>query len=169
MRTLAVVLTLAALGCGKKPKETPPDSAPPPVVSSVGGPTGPNQQGNLTVTGGQGAIQAPRMAAARLINQEQLKQLHLSMFQAWSLDNRVPSANEVMQEARQNAQLLPLLKEEVIILTGTNQGGGVWAYTQYPQRAGQHYVVTQQGVEQIAPDELRQRLEAQGSPVKLAR
>src|SRR5205823_13402597 len=139
------------------------------VSSGGGGPAAPNQQGNLTVTGGQGAIQSPRMAAARLVNQEQLKQLHLSMFQTWSLDNRVPTAAEVMQEARQNSQLLPLLKEEVIILTGTNQADGVWAYSQYPQRAGDHYVVTRQGVEQMSPDELRKRREQQKSPIKMSK
>ncbi|MDB5306526.1 MAG: hypothetical protein JWO38_728 [Gemmataceae bacterium] len=144
-------------------------STPPPRVSSVGGPVAPNQNGNLTVTGGQGAIQAPRMAAARTINNAQLKDLHLSMFQTWSLDNRVPSADEVMKEAQQNPQLYPLIKEEVIILTGTSRGDGVWAYSQYPQRMGDHYVITQQGVAQMAPEELRKRLEQQKSPVKLGK
>ncbi len=166
---LAVFAVALTMGCKKKPKDASGDTPPAaPFVSSGGGPTAPNQNGNLSVTGGQGAVQSPRLAAARTVNNAQLKDLHLSMFQAWTLDNRVPTANEVMQEAKQNAQLLPLLKDEVVILTGATRGDQVWAYTQYPQRAGEHYVITQQGVEQMGRDELRKRLEAQGAPAKLS-
>lgn len=172
-----VMVAATAAGCGKKAaKNNQPDSTPPPattglppVVTTGTNPVAPNQAGNLTVTGGQGAIQSPRMAAARTVNDVQLKNLHLSMFQTWQLDNRVPSVDEVMKEARQNAQLYPLLKEGVVILTGTNRGDGVWAYTQYPQRNGNHYVIVQQGRVEMSPDELRMRLEQQMSPVKLAK
>jgi hypothetical protein len=165
---LTVAMACFAAGC-KQSKPTNPDTAPPPpYVSSGGGPAAPNQQGNLTVTGGQGAIQAPRMAIAREVNHAQLKDLHLSMFQTWQLDNRVPGKDEVMKDAQQNPQLLPLLKGEVIILTNATRGDQIWAYTQYPQRAGDHYVITQQGVEQMSPDVLRKRLEAQGAPIKLS-
>lgn len=206
MLLLAVTVSLALVGCGKKKAapvadSTPPPAAspaqpgapapsggsgntnealnggrpgggssnPPPHVSSVGSRTAPNQAGNLSVTGGQGAIQSPRMAAARTVNDVQLNQLYTSMFQTWTLDNRVPTKDEVMKEAQQNPQLYPLLKEEVIILTGTNRGDGVWAYSQYPQRMGEHYVITQQGRVQMSSDELRKRLEQQQSPVKLAK
>lgn len=177
---LAVAMALTLPGCNKKKlKEasadadttpsTASDGQPPKHVSSTGGVTAPNQNGNLTVSGGQGAVQSPRMAAARLVNEGQLKDLHLSMFQTWSQDNRMPSLNEVMKDVQQNRQLLPLVKEEVVILTGTNRGDGIWAYTQYPQRAGEHKVVTQQGVGPMATEELRKRLEDQGSPVKLSK
>jgi hypothetical protein len=187
----AVVLgTAALLGCGTKPekKNGEPDSAPPPAagtsqpigvpgpsntepkyVSSAGGnnPVNPNQNGNLTVKGGEG-IQSPRMAAARTINNAQLKQLHLSMFQTFQLDNRVPDINEVMNEAKQNRQLLPLLQEEVVILTGTKLGSGVWAYSQYPQRNGNHYVVTTEGVSEMSPTDLKNRLTQEKSPIKMS-
>ena len=169
MRSLGIVILIAvvAVGCKKQPKSTQPDSEPPKHVSSVGGAVAPNQNGNLTVTGG--GIHAPLVRTAREINEAQLKQLHLSMFQTWSLDNRVPTPNEIMQEARQNSQLLPLLKEEVVILTGAKRGDDIWAYTQYPQRAGEHAVVTRQGIEYMSPEELRKRLQAQGAPIKLAK
>jgi hypothetical protein len=154
-------------GGGGGGTSTPPKHVS--AVSGAGGAVAPNQNGNLSVTGGQGAIQSPRMAAARTVNDVQLNQLYTSMFQTWSLDNRVPSRDEVMKEAQQNPQLFPLLKDEVIILTGTNRGDGVWAYSQYPQRMGDHYVVTQSGRAQMSPEELRKRLEQQQSPVKLAK
>ena len=186
---VSAVIAVVALGCGKKPtKEPGGDSTPPPAagsttpasgspagsdpkfVSSASGsnPVNPNQSGNLTVKGGEG-VQSPRMAAARTINNAQMKQLHLSMFQTFQLDNRVPDVNEIMQEAKQNRQLLPLLTEEVVILTGTKNGDGVWAYSQYPQRNGNHYVVTQQGVNEMSPDDLKTRLEQQMSVVKMSK
>jgi len=177
MRAIAfVTLVLAvavAAGCKKKPKETSPDSEPPPkFVSSTGGAVAPNQNGNLSVSGGgsgYGAVQAVRKAAARTVNDAQMKDLHLSLFQTWQLDNRLPTAKEIMEEAKRNPQLLPLLQEEVIILTGANRGDQIWAYTQYPQRAGEHYAITSQGVEQMAPEVLKARLEQQGAPVKLSK
>ena len=168
---LAVFAVAITLGCNKS-KPTTQDTLPPPptpYVSSGGGPAAPNQQGNLTVHGGEGAIQAPRMAAARLVNQIEMNQLYTSMFQTWLGDNRVPTNDEMMKEARQNPQMLPLLRDEVIILAGATRGDQVWAYTQYPQRAGEHYVITQQGVEQMSPEVLRKRLEAQGASIKMSK
>jgi hypothetical protein len=163
------VVTVATLGCKKQPKSTQPDSDPPKHVSSGGGAVAPNQNGNLTVTGGQGAIQAPPMAAARTVNNAQLRDLHLSLSQNFLIDNTLPKPDEIMKEAQSNRQLYPLLKEEVVILTGATRGDQIWAYTQYPQRAGEHYAVTQQGVEQMSPEDLRKRLEQQRAPVKLSR
>ena len=183
------LMAVVALGCGKKPaKEPGGDSTPPPAagsttpssgtpaasdpkfVSSASGsnPVNPNQSGNLTVKGGEG-VQSPRMAAARTINNAQMKQLHLSMFQTFQLDNRVPDVSEIMQEAKQNRQLLTLLTEEVVILTGTKNGDGVWAYSQYPQRNGNHYVITQQGVSEMSPADLKTRLDQQMSAVKMSK
>ena len=186
---VGAVMAVVALGCGKKPaKEPGGDSTPPPAagsttpssgtpaasdpkfVSSASGsnPVNPNQSGNLTVKGGEG-VQSPRMAAARTINNAQMKQLHLSTLQAFLSENRVPDVNEIMQEAKQNRQLLTLLTEEVVILTGTKNGDGVWAYSQYPQRNGNHYVVTQQGVNEMSPADLKTRLEQQMSVVKMSK
>ena len=185
---VGAVMTAALLGCGKKPdkKNDGGDSTLPPAagtpqpggtggnydpkyVSSVGGsnPVNPNQSGNLTVKGGEG-VQSPRMAAARTINKVQMTQLHLSMFQTFQLDNRVPDVNEIMAEAKQNRQLLPLLTEEVVILTGTKLGDGVWAYSQYPQRSGNHFMITQQGVSDVSPADLRARLAQEKSPIKMS-
>jgi hypothetical protein len=171
MRVIGIlmVLCLVAAGCKKKSKPMEPDSTPPKHVSSGGGPAAPNQSGNLTVSGGQGAIQAPRMAAARTVNNAQLRDLHLSMSQSYLVDNKVPSKDEIMQEARKNSQLFPLLKEEVVILTGATRGDEIWVYTQYPQRAGDHYVITSQGVDQMSPEVLRKRLEQQRAPIKMSK
>jgi hypothetical protein len=176
MRSFAFLTLIAAVafaaGCKKKPKETQPDTAPPPHVSSVNSPTAPNQNGNLSVSGGGsgfGAVQAVRKAAARTVNDAQMRDLHLSLSQSFLIDNRLPSAKEIVEEAKRNPQLLPLLQEEVIILTGATRGDQVWAYTQYPQRAGEHYVITSSGVDQMAPEVLKARLEQEKAPVKLSK
>ena len=173
----AVILAACLAGCGKKAAKPAPDvtptpattPAPQPVSATTGSVAAPNQAGNLTVNGGAGGVHAPRMAAGRIANEAQLKDLQLSMFQTWTLDNRVPTADEIMKDAQKNAQLFPLLKEGVVVLTNTTRGDGVWAYTLYPQRANEHYVITQQGVAPMSADELQSRLETQKSPVKLAK
>ncbi len=174
-RISALLMTVIVLtaGCGKKPvKEDGPDVAPkadPKYVSSAGGnnPVNPNQSGNLTVKGGEG-VQSPRMAAARTINDAQLRQLHLSMSQTFLLDNRVPDVAEIMKESRQNGQLLTLLNEEVVILTGTKNGNAIWAYSQYPQRSGNHYVIVQSGRIEMSPADLKTRLTQEQSPIKMS-
>jgi hypothetical protein len=173
---VGVLMTLAVVGCGKGPvKEKGGDTTPPPpasdpkFVSSAGGsnPAIPNQNGNLTVKGGEG-VQSPRMAAARTINNAQMKQLHLGIFQTWQLDNAMPGINEIMVDVKQNRQLLPLIQEEVVILTGTKLGNGVWAYSQYPQRNGNHYVVVSEGVVEMSPADLKSRLTQEKSPIKMS-
>lgn len=171
MRTLVCVAILAmSVGCNKPPRftgpsgDTQPTGQPQPQSTNK---TYSNPQGNLT--GGSGGIFAPRTAAARAVNQAQLRDLHLSMSQTFLLDNRVPSKDEIMKDAQMNPQLLPLLKDEIIVLTGTTSGDGIWAYTMYPQKAQEHFVVTKAGVVQMTADDLKRQLELQKSEVKLAK
>jgi hypothetical protein len=130
----------------------------------------PGGGGNLTVGGGGGAVQAVRKAAARIVNTIELDQLSKSIQTAMTLDpdNKVPDAKTIMEEIRQNGKLVGLIQAEVIILTNTKQADGIWAYTQWPQQENQHRAITRQGVEIIAADQLQQRLQAQGSTVKLS-
>jgi hypothetical protein len=163
--TLAFLALVLASGCSKKAKTEPANN------TGGGGPNIVNQGGNLTVRGGEGAIQAPRMAAARTANEVELRDLHLGIFQAMQADpnETPPDLNEVKEIVRQNAKLAAHVKEEIVILTGSQQKDGVFAYTQWPQRMDQHYVVTKQGVEMMPAAELKKRLEAQKSPVKLSK
>ena len=168
---IALFVLTACAGCkktGNKPEPTKPE------VQASGGGGGPNiinQSGNLTVRGGEGAIQAPRMAAARIANEAELKDLHLAIFQAMQLDpnEQPPGPDEMKEILRQNSKLAAHVKDEIVILTGTRQKDGIFAYTQWPQRAEKHYVVTRQGVEVMTPEDLKTQLEAQKSTVKLSR
>lgn len=129
-----------------------------------------NTKGNLTVKGGEGGIRAPLLAAARTVNLAELKDLHLAIFQAITLDpgETPPDLAEVQQMVRQNHKLQKLVADGVVILTGSREKSGIFAYTQWPQRGGRHYVVVKEGVVEMEPNALQKQLESQGSVVKLS-
>lgn len=126
----------------------------------------PGGQGNLS---GGGALGGPRNAAARTVNDVQLSELHkyINIAMTAEPDQRVPDANQIMQEIRQDGKLVKLIQDEVIILTNNTNPQGIWAYTKWPQRGGNHYVITASGRGDMAPAQLAQALQAQGSVVKL--
>jgi type II secretory pathway pseudopilin PulG len=163
MKRLATLMMagLVLAGCKKLTDTTPDPDEKPQII--------PKGTGNLSVGNGSGgASQAVRKAAARTANDAQLNQLHLFISQAYSLNDRVPNANEIMQEIRTDGQLVALIKEEVIILTNNTQPEGIWAYTQWPQRNANHYIVTRSGRQEMSPADLRQALQAQGTTPKLS-
>lgn len=188
--TWFALLAAAMAGCMKsKPRDTvldptggtsvasndkpKPNTTPTPKPSGGGDASGSkfvSTKGNLTVKGGEGGFRAPLIAAGRVVNLAELKDLHLGIFQAMQLDpnEMPPDLTEVKEIVRQNSKTQKLLADEVVILTGSRNKTGIFAYTQWPQRAGKHYVVTRQGVEEMAPADLKKRLEDEGSPVKLS-
>jgi hypothetical protein len=109
------------------------------------------------------------VAAARTANDAQLNQLYtyINIAMTADTDQRVPNAEQIMQEIRQDGKLVALIKDEVIILTNNTNRDGIWAYTKWPQRAGNHYIITSQGRGDMAPAQLAQALQAQGTTPKL--
>jgi hypothetical protein len=171
MKRLAILLPLFALtlgcqkGTGKKADDDKPGTNDKPNI--VG-----NGAGNLSVGGGGGgggAAQAVRKAAARTVNENELKQLQLFISTAMTEDpsQKPPSADQIKDLIKQDGKLVALIKEEVIILTNSQNPSGIWAYTKWPQKAGKHYVVMASGVPEKTPDELTEALKAQGNDVKL--
>jgi hypothetical protein len=126
----------------------------------------PGGKGNLS---GGGALGGPRNAAARTVNDIQLSQLHkyISIAMTADADQRVPNAEQIMQEIRQDGKLVGLIKDEVIILTNNTSPQGIWAYTKWPQRGGNHYIITSAGRADMSPAQLQQALQAQGTTAKL--
>jgi hypothetical protein len=165
MKRLATLMMagLVLAGC-KKLTDTTPD--PDEKVKMI------NTKGNLSVgspTGtGFGAQQAVRKAAARPVNFNDLKQLQIFIVQAETENGQVPNANDIMQIVGQAGSIVKAINDGVIILTNNTQREGIWAYTQWPQRGDNHYVVKASGVEDMAPGQLAQALHAQGTTPKLA-
>jgi hypothetical protein len=161
MKRLAILLVLfvSPLGCKKAFDTTP---GPDEKVQVV-----PGGSGNLT--GGGGAVQGTRKAAARTVNDHYLNQLHQIIFAAMTADGdqRMPSAEQIMQEVAQSKQIVAMIKDEIVILTDTKNSKAIWAYTKWPQRAEKHYVLTDAGRSDMTAAELEQALKAQGSVVKL--
>jgi hypothetical protein len=165
MKRLAILLPLfvLSLGCQKADDKKPGGDDKPNIVG--------NGAGNLSVGGGGGggADQAVRKAAARTVNENELKQLQLFILTAMTEDpsQKVPGADQIKELIKQDGKLVGFIKDEVIILTNSQKPDGIWAYTKWPQRAGKHYVITASGRDEKTPAELTDALKAQGSDVKL--
>jgi len=164
MKRLAILLALlvSPLGCKKAldkigdQAKLEPDEKPQVIPKGTG-----------DLSGGGGALGSVRKATARTANLVQLDQLKTTIASMELLEGGMPSADAIKKDVRQDKQLAALIDEEVIILTGTNKKDGIWAYTKWPQRAGEHAVVTASGVGSKSPADLEKELKAQGSAAKL--
>lgn len=162
--TLLALLVLAPLGCKKALDKIGDDAKP-----------GENEQprvvpkGTGDLSGGGGATQSVRKAAARTVNDHYLSQLHQMIVATMTedVDGRVPDANRIMEEIKNVGPLNNMVKDEIVILTNNRDPQGIWAYTKWPQRAGKHYVITASGRGEMSPAELTRALETQRSTVKL--
>jgi hypothetical protein len=155
---LLLVLLVSPLGCKKAL-----DTTPGPEEKVKGLPT----QGDLSAGGG--GVQGVRQAAGRTVNDNNLHQLHQIIFAAQQADpdGRVPPADQIMREIAQSGKLVAMIKDETVILTNTSNTQGIWAYTKWPQRNGNHYVLMSAGRSDMSPKDLAEALKMQGSVVKL--
>lgn len=155
---LLLLVLVSPVGCKKALDTTPGKDENPKVI--------PSGTGDLS---GGGGIQAPRNAAARIANDIEINQLYTAINTAWTLDTdmNVPNANQIMQEIRQYGKVVAMIQQEIVILTNCTNKDGIWAYTKWPQRNGNHYAIISSGRVEVAPAQLKQALEAQGSLVKL--
>lgn len=160
MKRLALLLMMlvSPLGCKKAL-----DTTPGPEEKVKGLPT----QGDLSAGGG--AVQSVRKAAGRTVNDHNLNQLYQIIFAAQQADpdGRVPPADQIKREIAQVGPLVAMVKDEVVILTNTSNTQGIWVYTKWPQRNGNHYVLMSAGRSEMSPKDLAAALTAQGSVVKL--
>jgi hypothetical protein len=146
MRSLGIVtvILLLAAGC-KKPKPTEPDSSPPPVTPNSGGggggggggivPAGGvgiviNPGGALGGGGGGGAIQQVRKAARRTEALTELHNLGLVIESLRDDFGKMPTKDRILAALKspEYSKILTGINEGAYILTGTTEGGGLWAY-----------------------------------------
>jgi type II secretory pathway pseudopilin PulG len=140
----AFVLVLHG-GCKRKPKDTAPDTPPPPAPSnSSPAPSGNagsggvvpggglgivvNPQAALGGGGGGGAAQAVRKAARRTQALNEMHNLGLAIEAMRTESGRMPTKDQIVAELKDSPKVLEAVKEGSIILTGTTDGGGLWAY-----------------------------------------
>ncbi|MFO0843118.1 MAG: hypothetical protein U0797_12110 [Gemmataceae bacterium] len=77
---------------------------------------------------------------------------------------QMPTPQQVMQALQQSARATAkLVQDGDIVLTGTRQREGIWAYTKEAQSVtGEHLVVNGSGVQRMMPEQIRQALQQQG-------
>jgi hypothetical protein len=136
----------------KGPGDQPAVHAPTGVVLNPGG-----------GGGSGGAAQAVRKAATRTVNYNELENIRLFISTAEVSSGRMPSKQAVEQALMREApKTYELVKENVIILTGTRSRENIWAYTYDPQTAaGEHLVIRSGNIEKVPGQELARALQQQ--------
>lgn len=141
---LLAVCALALAGCKKK-KPAPPDSPPEPGpvqkadtpatnrgdgAPSAGAavPPGFARGGNTNFVQGGGAVQNVRQAGRRAVALNDFHQLGIAIKQVEIEDNRMPDAARIRAEVRTFPNIPQAIEEGVIVLTGTRDPAGLWAY-----------------------------------------
>ncbi len=96
-----------------------------------------------------GAAQSVRKAADRTVTLNELNNLKLFMYSAYTATGQVPSATTTFAEVyKEDQKLYNLIKDGLVVLAPNPTPEGVWAYTKAVPTTG-GFVVTQQGVEKM--------------------
>ena len=111
--------------------------------------TGPYSDGNNPSV--LGAAQGVRKAADRTVTLNELNNLKLFMYSAYTATGQVPNSTTTSTEVyKEDQKLYNLIKDGLVVLVQNPTPEGVWAYTKDVPTAG-GFVVTQQGVEKMTP------------------
>lgn len=182
MRCFAIIAAcvLALAGCKKKPKPAEPDPAPaqkgdglPPekaapsggggnggIIAAGGGIGVVNPQAALGGGGGGGAAMAVRKAAVRTTDLNEMKSLGEFIELMRDDVGRMPTRERILTDLRQGSpKLFSMISEGSIILTGTTEGGGLWAFSADADKTPGFAVIGGRAT-RISPDDLRPYLQA---------
>lgn len=105
---------------------TPNGDGPPPSGAAV--PAGFARGGNTNYTPGAGAVQNVRQAGRRTVALNEFHQLGVAIKQVELEDGRMPDPTRIKAEVRTFPNLPQAIEEGVIVLTGTRDAAGLWAY-----------------------------------------
>ena len=146
MRRLGLALlattATASVGCNltinvpKRPTE--PTETAPTTISTGTQPTFVDDR-NTNYRPDQSGLRNAKRAGERLAQQTQMDQLGTIMFALELQDNKMPSVQAVKDDLKANPDardLLKLITDGVIILTGTTDRQGLWAYEVDADKAG---------------------------------
>ncbi|QEL17021.1 hypothetical protein [Limnoglobus roseus] len=127
-----VCATIALSGCKKKnapmavTKPSDPEPAPAPI----------DDRNSAPIAGG-GAIQNVRQAAKRTVALSDMHQLGIMILQYDLDNNKLPTVSEIKAMLTgDGASIRKQIDEGTIILTGTKDKAGLWAYEVDADRAG---------------------------------
>jgi hypothetical protein len=111
---------------------------------------------------GGGTIQKVRAAPGRVVNANELKNLHLFIENASGASDsgQLPDKQTILASLERDPDarnLVKDIKDGLIVLTGNTQRESVWAYEKNaPANGG--WVVSNQGAERLSAAEVKQRL-----------
>src|SRR5271155_2753461 len=117
MRTLLILAAVSMFGVGCK-KKSAASAAPEPAPSG----------GNTNYVPGNGAIQNVRQAARRTVALNDMHQLGQMIEVAYSETGKMPTPQQIKASLAQAQSILAHIEEGNIILTGTTDHAGLWAY-----------------------------------------
>ena len=143
---LAALLTLAGCGPPHKPKPKPTEDAPPTVDDR-----------NTNYRPDQGTLRNVLRSGQRGAAMNDFDQLKVFIFDFELNNSRMPTKEETRQELKQAGNLLKKVDDGVIVLTGTKDRQGLWAYEIDSEKAG-GIVLTGAGVSRATADEVKQYL-----------
>lgn len=131
MRFFILILLGAALvagGCKKKEKAAAKIEEPAPA---------PVDDRNTAHVPGGGTVQNVRKAARRAVTMNDMQQLGTLIFSSELETNKMPTVSEIKALLKLDGQhILAAIDEGVIILTGTTDKRGLWAYEIDADKAG---------------------------------
>jgi hypothetical protein len=175
---LALVLATGAGGCKKKKPAPGPDVTPEPAPAGAtptnrgdgqpsGGapiPAGFARGGNTNFVAGGGAVQNVRQAGRRTVAINDFHQLGIAIKQVELEDNRMPDVARIKAEVRTFPNVPQAIEEGVIILTGSRDPSGLWAYEVDADTKG-GIVLVGGSASRASADEVRRLLGALPRPV----
>lgn len=162
MRSLMLIAAAGLLltaGCEKKRKTAPTT----PATGKADDPTVTPGPGGGVVVGGVsggsgGAVQAVRKAVDRTQVRAALTDLRLNIESYEVSNGRMPTPQETLAMVRQAApKYAKLIDDGAIVLNAARTRQDVWAYEGKPPGSN-HLVLTNQGVEEMDGQTLRQKL-----------
>lgn len=131
MRFFILILLGAALvagGCKKK------NSAAPAAKKEEPAPV--DERNSAPIAGG-GAIQNTKQAVKRYVNQQEMAQLGIIILDFELTNGKLPTVNEIKAALTGDGSAIrKKIDEGVIILTGTTNKSGLWAYEVDADKAG---------------------------------
>jgi hypothetical protein len=149
MRTVAIVMLMlvAVGGCKKKPASSGSAAATPAPVDGR----------NTEYVAGGGAVQNTRQAAKRTVALNDMASLGQLIELQYNETGKMPKVNDIKANLTQAQNLLTAINDGVIILTGTTDHSGLWAYEVDADKAGG--IILQAGsARRASKDEVKQLL-----------
>jgi hypothetical protein len=147
-RLVVFVLIAAPFGC-QNSSESPKAEEKPKLID----------RNNIA---GGGTIQSVRAAPGRILNANDLQQLHIFLEASMADSGQLPDKNQIVAQLKSSPDARKLVKDiddGYIVLTGNRNRESIWAYEKNaPTNGG--FVLSNSGVEKLSAAEVTARLKS---------